>query len=712
MKILKIATKVFVTFLTIFGLSISPVVTQEVNACEGCGEKTVAFIAGQNIDAGSVRLYDDGNNIYVEITTTDGWTMSKIHVDVALTLDDIGGAPGRFYSGEIDVNDVTTYTYTVPMKVFDGRVNAEYLFSIQADVHKDGVGSETAYAQGHPTNTNGWQMYLDYKPCTLTYPVHGAFTKYFEKDSYYPDALANQAYAGTAFNLYDASHTLLTHFHLHADGTLDTDGYKVPVGTYYLKEAYTTNDYYRNNTEMMVTVTPEYTTITPNKVTNYLVRKDITITKYDSVTNQTLPGVTFDLYYVYNSTETYITSLVTNEQGVVTFEDYPNGTYKVVESATLPDYVLNPNPQYVTIKGYDKYLSFYNTHIESDYGTFTLYKYDEHNHSLDGGLFKVTSTSNPDMTPITFTTTSGMYTMALPYGDYTYEEVSAPSGYINIHQTPVAFTIDGEQENIEVQLTNPTSNLYRISELPFLKVMEQSLFTNAYQNVRYSIYAVEDITYIDDHNQSQTIPKGTKLGEYGLTSLGENNYALALPEGTKYVAGMYELVETTTDVNYVLDTNHYTFEIDENAHVSWSNYDEATLTVTNLLKRFDVTIHKVDAVSGKVIANVEFTLYDANKVAMPNYVSTTDANGMLVFKNLPNGTYYIKESKAPAGYQLNPTYYEVIVNNGNATITIKDQPIPVAIIPTNANSNLFGFLAMGTFALAGALYVMTRRKRQ
>ena len=52
-----------------------------------CGSATVTTLfAGQTIDAGTVRAYNDNTNLYVEITTKNGWHLTESHLAIAQTL--------------------------------------------------------------------------------------------------------------------------------------------------------------------------------------------------------------------------------------------------------------------------------------------------------------------------------------------------------------------------------------------------------------------------------------------------------------------------------------------------------------------------------------------------------------------------------------------------------------------------------------------------
>lgn len=75
-----------------------------------------------------------------------------------------------------------------------------------------------------------------------------------------------------------------------------------------------------------------------------------------------------------------------------------------------------------------------------------------------------------------------------------------------------------------------------------------------------------------------------------------------------------------------------------------------------------VTLKKTDE-NGKPLRGAEFTLtgkdVDGNDVTI---VASSEADGLVKFTNIPQGTYRIKETKAPEGYELIHYDYEVTIN--------------------------------------------------
>ena len=94
-------------------------------------------------------------------------------------------------------------------------------------------------------------------------------------------------------------------------------------------------------------------------------------------------------------------------------------------------------------------------------------------------------------------------------------------------------------------------------------------------------------------------------------------------------------------------------------------YIKIKATVTE--DKGSLTINKTDADTGKALAGVTYRLYDAsgNKVADV----TTGTDGMVVFSDLPLGSYTYQEISAPEGYVVDDTKYPITITTETLNIT-------------------------------------------
>lgn len=91
--------------------------------------------------------------------------------------------------------------------------------------------------------------------------------------------------------------------------------------------------------------------------------------------------------------------------------------------------------------------------------------------------------------------------------------------------------------------------------------------------------------------------------------------------------------------------------------------DNQRYLVNNLLvnKSYSrISFYKKDA-RGKPLGGSEITIYDEENNVVE--VIVTDENGFAESKPLENGIYYIQETKAPIGYNLDPKRYKIYVGS-------------------------------------------------
>ena len=133
-----------------------------------------------------------------------------------------------------------------------------------------------------------------------------------------------------------------------------------------------------------------------------------------------------------------------------------------------------------------------------------------------------------------------------------------------------------------------------------------------------------------------------------------------------------------------------------------------------IARTYKIKAYKEDADNGAKLAGATFTLYDADKnvITTADSVANTGEAAFNVF--LPEGTYYVKETKQPDGYNLNSTEVEITLNastpDGIATTTIKDTK---AKLPSTGGTGTLVFTIVGgsLVLLAAALFIVVMKKR-
>ena len=258
----------------------------------------------------------------------------------------------------------------------------------------------------------------------------------------------------------------------------------------------------------------------------------------------------------------------------------------------------------------------------------------------------------------------------LSIGHYRIEEVTAPDGY-TLNQNYVEIAVDSNTAYqmdsvsgdvvIEVDYENhPVKGklaVYKKGEMlaGFNKdfIYEEQFLKDAV----FGVYAAEDI-YSPDYQKDAD---GNRIVVYAKDTLvttittGEDGMAVAenLP------LGAYRVVEKTAPEGFVLNPEAaevvFVYEGQDTPVV------EQEVTVGDERQKVAVTVEKQDAENGAVVAGAVFGIYNKEDITADGKViveadtllqeMTSDEKGQAgCTLDLPLGSYYVKELKAPAGF--------------------------------------------------------------
>ena len=95
----------------------------------------------------------------------------------------------------------------------------------------------------------------------------------------------------------------------------------------------------------------------------------------------------------------------------------------------------------------------------------------------------------------------------------------------------------------------------------------------------------------------------------------------------------------------------------------------------------DLYLTKQSSETEETLEGATYGLYDFNDNLYKEL--TTDSNGQAsIVNSIPYKSFYIQEIKAPKGYKLDDTKYNVYFNANNKVIniTVKDDPLPIEIV--------------------------------
>ncbi len=105
------------------------------------------------------------------------------------------------------------------------------------------------------------------------------------------------------------------------------------------------------------------------------------------------------------------------------------------------------------------------------------------------------------------------------------------------------------------------------------------------------------------------------------------------------------------------------------------------------------------------LEGAEYTVYSDSTCRTSVGVLKTTSNGSSQVLTLMAGTYYVKETKAPAGFELDSTVYTMVVKANETTVlTVEDQYIPAYVTLKKVSTNTEISAGNSNYTLAGAVY--------
>lgn len=457
----------------------------------------------------------------------------------------------------------------------------------------------------------------------------------------------------------------------------------IPIGTITIQETKAPAGYLINREVFVRQITSEgsaesINTYNQPTIPEQIIRGDVELAKFgsnsldDEQTQATpLPGVIFSLTSVTNGSVRY---LVTNANG---YADSTLGVYERIITDASGNMIVDPDSKYANnTRGNIPYDTYRVSELNTPDGYMPIhdfvfklekqsYKYQwilndrdvtaalrvEKRDSESGNIIPVAGTTfqllNANKEVISMvvsqypslikedefmTDDTGAFILPekLQAGTYYLKEIKAPEGYLkgellkfeitDGHDWEQPFTISYYDERVKGQIHIKKTD---------------SITGAAVPGAEYGLYAEKDIVTPDGtlHYQAGNLIKTIVTDENGEGLSGE------------YYCGDYYLKELSCPDVYKLDTDKHLVKIE-------SKDDETPLVTVDIELKdipIQVSIQKIDAVSGKGITGAQLQFLDADGRVVDEWVS--DGNEHIISAIKP-GKYVLHEIESPTGYYL------------------------------------------------------------
>ena len=301
-------------------------------------------------------------------------------------------------------------------------------------------------------------------------------------------------------------------------------------------------------------------------------------------------------------------------------------------------------------------------------------------------------------------------------GNYRIEEVTAPDGY-TISKNYVTVAVDTDTAYLTDPVTGDAVIDVEYTNAPVkgqLKIYKQGEVLKGFDKefqfemaglagAEFEVYAAEDI-YTADHQvgaDGQRTLYFAKDALVATVTTDADGYATVknLPLGRYYVK------EKNAPDTYVLNT------VPENVEFAYADQDTAVIekeiSVTDERQKVSITVEKQDAETGNTVAGAVFGIYNAKDIQTKDgkvivkadtllQEMTSDEKGQAACTlDLPLGSYYVKELKAPDGFvssdevlRFDASYQGQDVQTVTLKSVKKNQPTTVEITKSDATTGV------------------------
>lgn len=347
----------------------------------------------------------------------------------------------------------------------------------------------------------------------------------------------------------------------------------------------------------------------------------VKINKTDSQTHKVIEGVEFALK---NENGTIVAKAKTNSDGVAVFENLYQGNYKLVETETNKEYILNTDEKDISVE-YNKTteIDIANDHKE---GNVKVYKIDKDNHRVVLGNveFQLYSAEFDKVIGTYYTDANGELEIKnLRTGDYSLIETKTNKWYNLADDTDI---------KVEWNLTKELQieNELKKGQIKVIKVDKDNNEVKL-KGVKFNV-----------------LDKDGKVLETIVTD--KNGEA----ETSKYPIRDFQelkIQEVETLENYALDDEAHTIKLEENQIKNITFENEKIKGKIKIVKTSEDDNIINGKKAGDPIADVKFAIYDKDHKLVQEI--TTDEKGIAISDTLLKGKYFIKEVKAGEWYLLN-----------------------------------------------------------
>jgi len=150
---------------------------------------------------------------------------------------------------------------------------------------------------------------------------------------------------------------------------------------------------------------------------------------------------------------------------------------------------------------------------------------------------------------------------------------------------------------------------------------------------------------------------------------------------------------------------------DNNSDLDTDTETETTTTETIITTTVEVWTGSIEGFKhdkdNKALSGAEFTLYSDKECKNVVAKTTSGKDGHFYFTGLEDGTYYLKETKAPDGYQANNNVLEIKVDGKTKPVVAVDVlNVPKTDLPLTGGAGVIGISLIGAAIVLTGVFII------
>jgi len=462
-------------------------------------------------------------------------------------------------------------------------------------------------------------------------------------------SMGNYSLAGAEFDIFTGTREFMETITTNADGFVQSK--MLDLGNYIVVEKKAPNGYVRHNTEYGVRLE----TVNPNlgyAVTNVDVPQQpqvgiIRVNKTNANPangDYSLRGAIFE---VRNSAGTLVDTITTGDDGRAQSKQLPLGNYVVTEKTAPTGFLRDTNEYPANLVYGDQNVEVVyadvNVPEQPQMGRINIKKTNATpamgDYSLAGAIFEIFDGSTLVDT-VTTNAQGEAQSKTLKLGSYTVKEKTAPYGYVlNTNSFTANLTYAGQDVELAIAAVTvpqqPQTGIIRLAK------------TNA--NPSMGDYSLAGAVF-EVRNSAGTLVDTITTNASGLA----NSKELSL--------GSYTVTEKTAPHGFVRNRNTFSAQLTYAGQTVSVVYTDVVVAEQPQVGKITVTKRdktSTDRAQGDaVLTGAVFEVYASDKTTLVDAIYTGSGTTATT-KELPLGTYYVREKTPPVGYTLSEDFHQV-----------------------------------------------------